>query len=386
MIKPELLAPAGNFEKGLVALSYGADAVYIGGENWGLRQSAGNFTIEDIKNIVIFAKHLNKKVYVVVNIYAGDEDLVNFEKYLTVLDEINVDGVIFSDPGIFSIINRKNYNFKKHLSTQASLTNSSTAKFWKSLGVERVVLGREVSIEEANEISKTANIEVEMFIHGSMCMSYSGKCLISNFLSNRDANRGGCVQSCRWKYGFYKNNLNIFNGYPFNSKDMESTELIMNLMKNNITSLKIEGRMKSVFYLAKIVSTYRNIIDSVVQNDNFDKNNIFNVSNRGFTTGFLNNFINENSIRFDSTTYKSIDSFIGLTEGKKENKYMMNVKYGFNEGDDVFVLMKNGKEKLLHKNNWFNLNNEKLSRINPNSIVLFDFEDDLGINSIIFKR
>ncbi len=386
MIKPELLAPAGNFEKGLVALSYGADAVYIGGENWGLRQSAGNFTIEDIKNIVIYAKQLNKKVYVVVNIYSNDEDLINFEKYLSVLDEINIDAVIFSDPGIFSIISKKNYKFKKHLSTQASLTNSLTAKFWKNLGVDRVVLGREVSIKEAKEISKNANIEVEMFIHGSMCMSFSGKCLISNFLSNRDANKGGCVQSCRWKYNFYKNYINKFNGFPFNSKDMESTELINDFFKNNITSLKIEGRMKSVFYLAKVVSTYRNAIDSAVQNVDFDKNNIFNVSNRGFTTGFLDNFISENSIRYDSTNYKSIDSFIGLLEGKKNNKYIMNVKYGFNETDDIFVLMKNGKEKLLNKSNWFNFNNEKLSRINPNSVVLFDFDDDLEINSVIFKR
>lgn len=386
MIKPELLAPAGNFEKGLVALSYGADAVYIGGENWGLRQSAGNFTIEDIKNIVIYAKQLNKKVYVVVNIYSNDEDLINFEKYLSVLDEINIDAVIFSDPGIFSIISKKNYNFKKHLSTQASLTNSLTAKFWKNLGVDRVVLGREVSIKEAKEISKNANIEVEMFIHGSMCMSFSGKCLISNFLSNRDANKGGCVQSCRWKYNFYKNYINKFNGFPFNSKDMESTELINDFFKNNITSLKIEGRMKSVFYLAKVVSTYRNAIDSAVQNVDFDKNNIFNVSNRGFTTGFLDNFISENSIRYDSTNYKSIDSFIGLLEGRKNNKYIMNVKYGFNETDDIFVLMKNGKEKLLNKSNWFNFNNEKLSRINPNSVVLFDFDDDLEINSVIFKR
>lgn len=264
MRKVELLAPAGNLEKAKIALLYGADAVYVGGKQFSLRARASNFTIENLEELVKFAGELNKKVYVTTNIIPHDEDLEGLEEYLLNLESIGVTAIITSSLYIIKTALRIAPKLEVHLSTQMSTTNSSTISFYKDLGISRVVLGREVTLDEMKKISSNTDLELEVFIHGGMCVSYSGKCVLSNHLTMRDANRGGCAHSCRWNYHLYQGNKKITKkGTFFNmgSKDLMALEFIPDLIDLNIASLKIEGRMKSAYYLATIVRCYRKAID-----------------------------------------------------------------------------------------------------------------------------
>lgn len=384
----ELLAPAGNLEKAFVAFNYGADAIYIGGPNWGLRKAAGNFTIEEIEKISKYAIKNNKKVYVVTNIYAYDEDLVEFEQYLDLLDKFKISAVIFSDPGIFSIINTKKYNFEKHLSTQASTVNYETAKFWKKLGVSRIVLGRETSIDEAQYISKKANIEIEMFLHGAVCMSFSGKCMISNFTANRDANRGGCVQSCRWNYKVSDtvNGTTLFDGYPLNSRDLLGINLLEDFIDKGIKSLKIEGRMKSNFYIARTVSIYRDAIDTIKKGENLSKEKlkkIENVSNRGFNELFLKSKA-KNSVRLDSTKYQSKEKYLGIIEEIENNTALMKVKNGFNDSDNIYLLTSDNSEYKINK--FYDYSGIPLEKANPNTVAFFTIPKNTSKYNVLFKK
>ena len=385
----ELLAPAGNLEKAYVAFTYGADAIYIGGPNWGLRKAAGNFSLEEIALISDFALKNNKKVFVVTNIYAYDEDLLEFKKYLDFLDDIKISAVIFSDPGIFEIINSYDYKFEKHISTQASIVNYESAKFWKKLGVSRIVLGRETSIEEAEEISLKADVETEMFLHGAVCMSFSGKCMISNFTASRDANRGGCVQSCRWNYKI-KKNINdkeiIFDGYPLNSRDLSGINYIQDFISRGIKSLKIEGRMKSNFYIARTVALYREAIDTILKGEKLSKDKlkkIENVSNRGFNDLFLKKEA-ENSVRLNSTEYKSNEDYLGIIEEIDENRALFKVKNGFSSSDDIYFLAKDNSEIKL--NEFYDFENNKITKTNPNSAVFLKNNGKLIRYGVVFRK
>ena len=243
--KPELLAPAGNLERLKIALKYGADAVYIGGPLLKLRANAINFTFEEIKEGVEFAHSLNKKVYVTVNIVLHNEELKELEMYLKKLEECNVDAIIVSDQIVVKDALEKT-NLEVHLSTQASTLNIEACKFWKKLGVSRIVLGRECTREEIKEIMENVNIEVETFIHGAMCAGYSGRCVMSNFLTNRDANRGGCSQICRWDFDLLNESKKLLKGdkpFTFCSKDLSMLKFIPTMIDMGITSFKIEGRM-----------------------------------------------------------------------------------------------------------------------------------------------
>jgi putative protease len=384
----ELLAPAGNLEKAFVAFNYGADAIYIGGPNWGLRKAAGNFSLDEIKLITGYAIKNLKKVYVVTNIYAYDEDLDEFQDYLDLLDQFKVSAVIFSDPGIFSVIDSKKYNFEKHLSTQASTVNYETAKFWKNLGVSRIVLGRETSIDEAQEISEKADVEIEMFLHGAVCMSFSGKCMISNFTANRDANRGGCVQSCRWNYKVSDviDGEEIFDGYPLNSRDLLGINLLEDFINKGIKSLKIEGRMKSNFYIARTVSIYRDAIDTILKGDNLSNGNIRkieNVSNRGFNNLFLNG-VEVDSIRLDSTKYKSNEDYIGIIEEIDNDMALMKVKNGFTINDNVYLLSSNNKEYKLE--NFYDYSGKNIEKTNPNTVAFFNIPEKAKKYNVIFRK
>ncbi len=384
----ELLAPAGNLEKAFVAFNYGADAIYIGGPNWGLRKAAGNFTIEEIKLISEYAIKNNKKVYVVTNIYAYDEDLTEFEQYLDLLDSFNISAVIFSDPGMFKIINSKNYKFEKHLSTQASTVNYETARLWKKLGVSRIVLGRETSIREAAEISEKADIETEMFLHGAVCMSFSGKCMISNFTAGRDANRGGCVQSCRWNYKVTDlvNGETLFDGYPLNSRDLLGINVLEDFISYGINSLKIEGRMKSNFYIARTVSIYRDAIDTILKGEKLPPEKlkkIENVSNRGFNELFLKSEAKD-SVRLDSTKYQSKEEYLGIIEEIDNNIALMKVKNGFLDTDNIFLLTSDNKEhKLSH---FFDYSGQKIEKANPNTAVFFDIPENTQKYNVVFRK
>ena len=261
MFKPELLAPAGSLEKLKVAVLYGADAVFFSGQRYSLRARADNFTLDEIAEGVAFAKRHGVKTYITLNAFLHDEDLEGLGDFCQFLDEQGVTAVIVSDLGVIDVI-QKSSKLNVHLSTQASCLNSSSASFWKRQGVERIVLGREVSIREAQQIKNESGLEMEMFIHGAMCMAYSGNCVISNYTAGRDSNRGGCIQSCRFQY----QQSNASSGcasesFFMSSKDMSGLQHIPEFCEAGIDSLKIEGRMKSLFYVASLCRAYRQALD-----------------------------------------------------------------------------------------------------------------------------
>src|SRR5574344_399566 len=269
MKKPELLAPAGDLERLKMAIRYGADAVYIGGMLFGLRANAINFTLEDIREAVFFAHSYKKKIYVTVNIVLHDKEVIKLVEYLKELDSVGVDAIIVSDPTVIELAN-KNTNLEIHLSTQQSTLNYEAIKFYKKLGVTRIVLARETSKEEIMDIKKNVDIEIETFIHGAMCAGYSGRCVLSNYLTDRDANRGGCSQICRWNFDLYDDDKNLLEAekpFTFCAKDLSMLKYIPEMIDLGITSFKIEGRMRSIYYIATIVDTYRRVIDECLNNN-----------------------------------------------------------------------------------------------------------------------
>lgn len=322
--KPELLAPAGNLEKLKFAIHYGADAVYIGGQKYGLRSNADNFSFEEMREGVEFAKKYGTKVFVATNIYAHNEDLDGIEEYLRNLYEAGISAVIVADPIIVDTARRAVPGLEVHLSTQQSTVNWQAVKFWKEEGLPRVVLGRETSLEEIEEIKKHVDVEIEAFIHGAMCSSYSGRCVLSNHFTDRDSNRGGCCQSCRWKYDLFEDSrpetawiseeeamgdpvlqqfqlgvtqLPLFeeqdNAFTMGSKDLCMIEHVPDLIDVGVDSFKIEGRMKSIHYVATVVNVYRQAIDSYMADpDNYVLKpewveEINKAANRPLNTGFF---------------------------------------------------------------------------------------------------
>ena len=297
--KPELLAPAGNLEKLKVAVIYGADAVFVGGKEFSLRSQASNFTLEDIKEGVEFAKQYGAAIHVTCNIILHEDNLEGIEEYLKALDEIGVAAIIVADPYIMSIAKRLNLKLEVHVSTQLSTLNLESIEFFKDMGMDSVVLGRECCFEDLKEILSYSPVDVEYFIHGAMCIHYSGRCMLSNYLSRRDANRGGCSQSCRWYYDLYQNDclINQEGDMPFSmsSKDMSLVRHIGELIELGVDSFKIEGRMKSLHYIATVVSTYRKLIDAYCDNPDLFVNNddyyneLLKAANRAFCHGFFYN-------------------------------------------------------------------------------------------------
>ncbi|MFT0799969.1 U32 family peptidase [Bacillus swezeyi] len=268
--KPELLAPAGNLEKLKIAVHYGADAVFIGGREYGLRSNADNFSIEEMAEGVEFAKKYGARIYVTTNIFAHEENIDGLEAYLRDLQGAGVSGIIVADPLIIETCRRVAPKLEVHLSTQQSLSNWKAVQFWKEEGLERVVLARETSALEIKEMKEKVDIEIETFIHGAMCIAYSGRCVLSNHMTARDSNRGGCCQSCRWDYDLYQtdgaNALPLYHEedepFAMSPKDLKLIESIPQMIEMGIDSLKIEGRMKSIHYIATVVSVYRKVIDA----------------------------------------------------------------------------------------------------------------------------
>jgi len=327
--KPELLAPAGDLEKLKMAIIYGADAVYLGGEQFGLRKASKNFTLDQIKEGVEFAHNRGKKIYVTMNIVPHDDDLKGLEDYVRNLYDIKVDGVIVSDPGIYSIINRTVPELPIHLSTQASITNYETIMFWYNLGIRRIVLARELSLKEIESIIDRApkDLEIETFVHGAMCISYSGRCLLSNYMAGRDANRGECAHPCRWKYNLVEEKrpgeyFPIYEDekgtFIFNSKDLCMIEYIPELIDSGIKSFKIEGRVKSSYYVATVIRSYRMAIDEYFNDPEsytFRKqwiDEIKKASHRDFTTGFYFGKPTEDDQVYTSSSYIRGYDYIGL--------------------------------------------------------------------------
>ena len=349
--KPELLAPAGNLEKLKFAVHYGADAVYIGGKQFGLRAKAGNFSIEEMKKGVEFAKKYGAKVYVAANIIAHNENLAGAKEYFKSLYEIGIAAVIVADPALITACKEAAPDLEIHISTQASIANWRTAQYWKSEGIPRVVLAREVSIDEIREIKEKVDIEIETFVHGAMCISYSGRCVLSNHMTARDANRGGCAQSCRWKYDLFEDgtdgSVNVSNkadeAYTMSSKDLSMVEHLPDLIKSGVDSLKIEGRMKSIHYIATVVNVYRKIIDTYFEdpaNYQIDQewiDEIWKAAQRSLTTAFYYDEPTEKDQLFGKPDRLPKYDFAGLVLNYDENTHIATIQQrnSFSVGDEI---------------------------------------------------
>jgi len=405
--RPELLAPAGNLEKLRFAILYGADAVYIGGKQYSLRQAADNFTISEIKEGVSFAHANGVKVYVTVNIFARNEDLKGLKDYLLNLSEVGVDAIIVADTGVFSVAREIIPGVPVHISTQANVTNVAAVRFWKEMGAKRVTLARELSFFEIKQIVQSADIEAEVFVHGAMCIAYSGRCLMSKYLVNREANQGDCAHSCRWRYflveeqrpGEYHLVLEDERGtYFFNSKDLCLARHIPDLILGGIDSLKIEGRMKSLYYVAVVTNVYRQVIDSYCANPSefifrdewIDE--LKKVSHRKYTTGFFMKEAplfkqGETELAY-SSDYEKVYDFVGVvSEYKEKEKFIrVAVRNRISVGEEIEVFGPGGTSnfKLLSMRNV--KNGERLDVAHANYAVDIPVEVKLVKNSILRRK
>ena len=352
MKKIELLAPAGDFERLVTAIHFGADAVYFAGKKFGLRAFASNFDEEEIIKAIKYAHERNVKVYITVNILAHNEDFVGLIDYLKFLDKEGADGVIVSDIGIASLV--KEYtNLELHVSTNANITNIHSAKMWVKLGAKRLVLARELSLQEIKEIKNEVgeNIDLECFGHGAMCISYSGRCLLSNYLTGRDSNKGECAQPCRWQYALgVKNDIEETNYFPIledgkgtyilNSKDICMIEHIKELAQAGVTSLKVEGRMKTNYYVATVINAYRRAIDEYYKNLKPSFNYLEEVrktSNRDFTTGFY--FENNSKENLKTSKQSETHKYIAVVLESLDNGYVLaEHRNKFLLGDELEIL------------------------------------------------
>ena len=384
MKKIELLAPAGNFEKLKIAYEYGADAVYAGAKKFSLRNLTENLSYEEFLKAKELKEKLNKKLYLTLNIYPYNEDIQEIEEFITKFKEIP-DAFIVSDPGVIYLFKKIAPEVKLHLSTQANTTNFLSVKFWKDIGIKRINLARELSLEDIKEIRrKNKDIELEVFIHGAMCMAISGRCLLSNFLTGRASNQGECTHPCRWKYYFIeetrKNEIFEIEEddrgiYLFNSKDLCGIYFIPDLIKIGIDSLKIEGRMKSAYYVANVVRIYRKAIDEYYNNPEKFKikdewlEELKLVSHRDYTKGFFlkRNFIDMQKI--DSSKYIRKADFLGLVLEVNKDKIFIEVRNKIKKDDEVEIITKDLKNIKLKFDEFYNLDGEKIEIANPNSII-----------------
>ena len=359
--RPELLIPASSLEVLKVAVMFGADAVYIGGEAFGLRANAKNFSKEDMIVGIDFAHKHGVKVFVTANILAHNSDLDGVREYMKELKEIKPDALIIADPAIFTIAKEVCPEIEIHISTQANNTNYGTFKFWHGLGAKRVVTARELSLKEIKEIRDNIpeDLEIETFIHGAMCISYSGRCLLSSFMAGRDANKGACTHPCRWKYAVMEESRpgeympvyeNERGTYIFNSKDLCMIEHIPEMMESGIDSFKVEGRMKTALYVATVARTYRMAINDYKKSPDyyreripFYKSEIAKCTYRQYTTGFFFGKPDENTQIYDSNTYVKEYTYLGLIEGKNENGYKITQRNKFTVGEKIEVMKPNGE-------------------------------------------
>lgn len=347
--KPELLAPAGNLEKLKVAIMYGADAVFVGGKEFSLRSQASNFSLEDIQKGVEFAKKYGAHIHVTCNIILHQDNLEGLKDYLKKLDEIGVTAIIVADPYIMKIAKDMKLGLEVHVSTQLSTLNSQAISFYQNMGMDRVVLGREVTYNDLKRIMDKVDVDIEYFIHGAMCIHYSGRCMLSNYLSRRDANRGGCSQSCRWYYDLYQDGelVNQENDMPFSmsSKDMSLVAHIGELIELGVDSFKIEGRMKSVHYIATVVSTYRKLIDTYCEDpDHFQQSDYFEkellkAANRAFCHGFYYEHPTVNEQLFNMRDEHPTQEFVmRIVDYDKETKLAkIEQRNYFKIGDQIEV-------------------------------------------------
>ena len=403
MRKTELLIPAGSLEVLKTAVIYGADAVYIGGEAFGLRAKAKNFTNDDIREGIAFAHKHGVKVYITANILAHNDDLSGVEEYFNELKEIKPDAVIISDPGVFAIAKRVIPDMELHISTQANNTNYGTYLFWHQLGAKRVVSARELSLAEIKEIRGKIpeDLEIESFIHGAMCMSYSGRCLLSNYMTGRDANQGACTHPCRWKYSLVEEKRpgeympvyeNERGTYIFNSKDLCMIEYIPEMMDAGIDSFKIEGRMKTALYVATVARTYRKAIDDFNKDPELYKANmdwyrseIGKCTYREFTTGFYFGKPDETTQIYDNNTYVKNYTYLGTVEAVDERGFArIEQKNKFTVGETIEVMKPDGRNlEVTVKGIWNEDGEAQESAPHSRQILFVELDEQLDPYDIL---
>ena len=349
MNKVELLAPAKDLAKAKIAIMYGADAVYVGGKFYSLRSRASNFDLNDLKELSSFAKQYKAKVYVTVNIVFHDDDYYGIKQYLQILDSIGIDGIIISSLGLIPIVKQIAPHLECHISTQLSSLNSSAVELLKSFGADRVVLGREASMDQIEEIARKVDVPLEVFIHGGMCSNYSGRCVLSNRMTLRDANRGGCAHSCRWKYHLFDGDKIISNPnclLSMSSKDLRASAYVERMIRSNIASLKIEGRMKSEYYIGQVVKTYRKMIDEIYSRGylNEDRleyydNELSKAENRPSDDGFLSGSCDNTKHLYGVNGAGVTHDYVAYVHGYDDKRgiALIEVKNVFARYDDIEV-------------------------------------------------
>ncbi len=406
MKKPELLVPASSLEVLKIAIAYGADAVYIGGEAFGLRAKAKNFSLKEMGEGIAFAHERGARVYVTANILAHNDDLAGVRTYFEELKEIKPDALIISDPGIFTIAREVCPEIEVHISTQANNTNYGTYRFWYGLGARRVVSARELSLKELKEIRRNIpkDMEMETFIHGAMCISYSGRCLLSNYFTGRDANRGACTHPCRWKYAVVEEKrpgeyLPVYENergtYIFNSKDLCMIEHIPELMESGIDSFKIEGRMKTALYVATVARTYRKAIDDYLESQEKYQENlpwyreqITGCTYRQFTTGFFFGKPDETTQIYDNNTYVKEYTYLGIVgEGNTLGQYRIEQRNKFSVGEVLEVMKPGGENVAVTVRGIYNQEGEPMeSAPHPKQILWVDLGQPLEAFDILRRQ
>ena len=369
MNKPELLAPAGSFEKMVAAVRFGADAVYLAGQGFGLRVRASNFDMAGMENAFRFLHENGRKGYVTVNAFLKNGELDGVREYIGELKSIRPDALIISDPGVFRIARETAPEIPVHISTQANVTNLSAVEFWHSLGAERVILAREVTGEELRHICAGTRCEVEVFVHGAMCISMSGRCLISNYMTGRDANAGDCAQSCRWKYALVEENRegqyfpveeDERGTYFYNSRDLCLLPHVGELAEMGVKSLKIEGRMKSIMYVSAVTGVYRQAIDEAVKGGYEVKSEwvrqLKSVSHREYTEAFYGGTADETSMNYGTSSYVRGCEFLAVVEESHEEGSVITAKGKFASGEQVMLLLPDMKEQIITAGEIFALN------------------------------
>lgn len=392
--KPELLAPAGDLERLKIAIKYGADAVYLGGTNFGLRANATNFTLSELEEGIDFAHKYHKKVYVTVNIVLHNKEIGSLISYLKNLERINVDAIIVSDPAIIKMA-RENTNLEIHLSTQQSCLNVESAKFFKSEGVSRIVLARETTKDDIKEIIDNVDIEIESFIHGAMCASYSGRCVLSNFLTARDSNRGGCSQICRWDFDLKNSKGDYLKGekpFTFCTKDLSLLKYLPEMIDMGVTSFKLEGRMRSVYYVATVVSVYRKAIDEYCgdpknyeYNKEYEKT-LMNCANRDSVSQFFNGVYDESCQYYNGRVEVSNQDFLGivLDYDVVNKEIILEQRNYFKKGDVVEFFGPNTETITLTIDKIIDENNEEIEIVrHPKQIVRIPFSQALEVDSMM---
>lgn len=409
---PELLVPAGNLEKLKIAVHYGADAVYLSGKDYGLRSYAGNFTLSEMEEGIKFAHKYQVKVYVTVNIIARNDDLVALPEYLNSLRELEVDGLIVSDPGVVLQAKQSVPHLPLHLSTQLSTSNWCSAQFWQRQGIVRINLARELTLKEIAQIKQKVPVEIEIFIHGALCVSYSGRCLLSSYLAQRDSNRGECAHSCRWKYTlmeekrpdlYFPITEDEHGSYILNSKDLCLIEYLPEIIAAGVDALKIEGRMKGIYYVAGVTRVYRRALDCYRENPgnyHFQAEwleELRKVSHRDYTTGFCFGSVSRESFNYATSDYIRTHELVGVVkevlpsigEGSSFNSarlVKLQVRNKITRGDEVEFIDKNLNSYHTRLEEMMNEKGEMLSFAQPGQEIVIKTNLRVGVNDLLRRE